>query len=125
MSTEITKPTKKINLINDIPDIVKSISNTYGITKKDAEDIIADVFNSIKDIASTNGVVGLKNFGSFKIRHKPKMRFYDFATGKVEEIDRNVLVFYPSAGLKDLVNSVTIGPDGKPTRAKNSLAKAK
>ena len=109
---------KKINLVNDLPDIVKSISTTYGLDKKNAEEIVTDVLNSIKDIASENGQVGLKNFGSFKIRRRAKMRYYNFGNKQVEEIDRNVLVFYPSTGFKDLVNSLVIGDDGTPNHSK-------
>ena len=112
------KKEKKINLVNDIPEIVRGISTTYGLPKKEAEEIVNDVLNSIKDIASENGQVGLKNFGSFRIRRRSKLRFYNFTTGMMEEIDRNVLVFYPSAGFKDLVNSVVIDSDGVPQHSK-------
>ena len=118
MSDDDKKDGKKINLVNDIPEIVRGISTTYGIPKKDAEEIVNDVFNSIKDIASENGQVGLKNFGSFKIRRKARMRYFNFGTQQIEEIDRNVLVFYPSTGFKDLVNSVAIGDDGIPKHSK-------
>lgn len=99
-----------MKIINNVKDLAKDISVTYGIDKKKATEIVEEVFNSMKDIMLADGELGIKNFGSFKVRRQGKMRYYDFRDKQVKQIDRKVLVFYPSVKLKELVNQ-----DGVPT----------
>jgi nucleoid DNA-binding protein len=112
MKADKSKTPKKINLVNDIPDIARSISHAYGIDRKIADEIVKDVLNSIQDTLLSNGIAGLKNFGTFKVRHDPGMKFYDFVTKSVQVVGRNVIVFHPSDGFKRMANTrkTTQGP---------------
>ena len=102
------KTEKKINIINDLPEIVLGISKAHGLDKKVAAGVVEDVLNSIKDTLTTNMVVGLKNFGHFRIQRREGMKYYDFATQSIQTRDRNIVVFYPAANFKTIANQVTV-----------------
>ena len=105
MATE-TKP--QIELFNHTKQLAKEISRNYDIPKDKAAEIVTTVFDSMKDIALEEGILGIKNFGSFRVQHQPNMQYYDFKAKEVKKTSRNVLVFYPSANLKKLINLINV-----------------
>lgn len=117
------KRPKKINLVNDIPDIARSISHAYGIKREDADGIVKDVLNSIRDTLIENGIVGLKTFGTFKLRVQKGMKYYDFATQAVQTIDHTVVVFHPSTSFKKDANTAKPAAPANPVHTSDNPTK--
>jgi nucleoid DNA-binding protein len=119
----IEKP--KIELFNHTKQLAKDLSTNFeGITREKAQEIVNEVLNSMKDILLAEGVLGLKHFGSFRVKHQKNMQYYDFREKKVSRTSRNVLVFYPATGVKKLINQIDVADVTQKRLAKKAAAKA-
>jgi len=86
-------------------DIVDSLYEKIGVSKKEASDLIDSIFNSIKTALSEDKNVKISNFGNFVIRKKNSRTGRNPKTGEEIEIPaRTVVTFKPSQKLKDTIN---------------------
>ena len=87
-------------------DIVESIFEKVGFSKKDVTEVVEFVFETIKDSLEKGDNVKVSGFGNFVIRQKRARRGRNPQTGKALTITaRKVLTFKPSHLLKDAVNA--------------------
>lgn len=91
-------------------DIVESIFEKVGFSKKDVTEVVEFVFETIKDSLEKGDNVKVSGFGNFVIRQKRARRGRNPQTGEALTITaRKVLTFKPSHILKDAVNAETEG----------------
>lgn len=87
-------------------DIVGSVYEKVGISKKESGEIVAMVFEIIKESLENGENVKISGFGNFTLREKRPRRGRNPQTGEEIEISaRRVLVFKPSQVLKRILNS--------------------
>ncbi|HZO81608.1 MAG TPA: integration host factor subunit alpha [Candidatus Binataceae bacterium] len=85
-------------------DLVDLIYERVGWSKKEACEIVEEVFQIIEDSLRRGDKVKLSGFGSFVVNHKQARRGRNPQTGAAIIIDsRRVLSFRPSQVLKDLI----------------------
>lgn len=107
-------------------DIVESLFQKVGVSKKDAADLVELVFDQLKNSLANGRKVKISGFGNFVIREKSPRMGRNPQTGERIEISaRRVLTFKPSQVLRSQVNqsleSKPIVPDaGRAKRAETS-----
>ena len=85
-------------------DLVDLIYERIGSSKKEACEIVEEVFRIIEDSLQRGEKVKISGFGSFIVSHKRARRGRNPQTGNAIIIDsRRVLSFKPSQVLKNLV----------------------
>ena len=88
-------------------DIVNSIYDQLGISRKDCVDIVESVFEIIKDELDKGNSVKISRFGKWTVKAKKKRRGRNPRTGEELMIDaKRVVTFKPSAVLRNTVNSI-------------------
>ena len=86
-------------------DIVDSLHEKIGFTKKETSDIVDSIFDSIKTALSESKSVKISSFGNFVIREKQSRMGRNPKTGEEVEISaRSVVTFKPSQKLKETIN---------------------
>lgn len=91
-------------------DIVESLYNRLGVSKKDAADLVELVFDTIKETLEQGQKIKISGFGNFVVREKRSRVGRNPQTGQSIEISaRRVLTFRPSQILRAQVNA---GVDG-------------
>lgn len=89
-------------------DIVEAVYNhpkLGGFSKREAAEIVDEVFSTIKDTLSTGEKLKISGFGNFVVRHKKARTGRNPQTGEEIIISaRNVLTFKPSQVLKNQLN---------------------
>ena len=87
-------------------DIIDSICEQFGITKKDSIRIVESLFDIIKDDLGKGNDIMISGFGKWTVKSKQKRKGRNPQTGEELMIDaRKVITFRPSSGLRDAVNS--------------------
>jgi integration host factor subunit alpha len=87
---------------------VDLIYERIGSSKKEAGEIVEEVFRIIEDCLQRGEKVKISGFGSFVVNHKRARRGRNPQTGSAIIIDsRRVLSFKPSQVLKSLVANGT------------------
>ena len=85
-------------------DLVEIIFEKVGLSKKEAQDIIEIIFDTVKDAFVSGESVKIPGFGTFNVRQKAARRGRNPQTGEELEISpRRVLTFKASNQLKGLV----------------------
>ena len=85
-------------------DLVEIIFEKVGLSKKEAQDIIEIIFDTVKDAFVAGESVKIPGFGTFNVRQKSARRGRNPQTGDELEITpRRVLTFKASNQLKGLV----------------------
>ncbi len=93
-------------------DIVESLYQKVGFSKKEAADLVELVFDSLKATLSQGQKIKISGFGNFVVREKRSRVGRNPQTGQSIEISaRKVLTFRPSQVLRAEVNSSL---EGKP-----------
>lgn len=86
-------------------DLIESIYERVGLTKKDISNIVEDVFDRIRENILDGDNVKISGFGNFEMKKRAKRTGRNPKTGKETEIPpRNVLVFKASKLFKDELN---------------------
>lgn len=86
-------------------DLVASVAEKAGMTKKDAEKVITAVFNSIEEALAKNDKVQIIGFGTFEVKTREERKGRNPQTGKEITIPASKSpVFKAGKGLKDVVN---------------------
>jgi DNA-binding protein HU-beta len=86
-------------------ELVASVAEKAGMTKKDAEKAINAVFSSIEEALSSNDKVQIIGFGTFEVKTREERKGRNPQTGKEITIPASKSpVFKAGKGLKDIVN---------------------
>jgi len=86
-------------------DIVESIYEKIGFSKKEAQDIVELIFETIKSTLEKGEKIKISGFGNFVVRQKRPRIGRNPQTGQEIEITaRKVLTFKPSQILKMALN---------------------
>lgn len=88
-------------------ELAEEISVKINLSKKDTEQIISIIFESIIDALSKGDKVELRGFGSFRIRHRSSREGRNPKTGlKVKVPSKKVPFFRAGKELKENVNNI-------------------
>jgi len=87
-------------------DIVEQVYEKLGgYTKKEAAELVEQVFDSIKDTLARGEKIKISGFGNFVVRSKRERTGRNPQTGEEIKITaRSVLTFKPSQVLKNALN---------------------
>ncbi len=86
-------------------DLVDSIHERIGFSKKEAADMVELIFDTIKTALTDGDKIKISGFGNFVVREKRSRTGRNPQTGQAIEISaRRVLTFKPSQVLREEVN---------------------
>ncbi|KAB2842661.1 integration host factor subunit alpha [bacterium] len=86
-------------------DLVESIYEKIGFSKKESSDIVEMIFDTMKDTLEKGEKIKISGFGNFVVRAKRPRMGRNPQTGQEIEISaRRVLTFRPSQVLKQALN---------------------
>lgn len=87
-------------------DLVEEVSRAIAASRKDAEQIVENVFESIVQALRSDDKIEIRGFGSFRTRRRRGRTGRNPKTGaKVQVPPKRIPYFKPSKELKELVNS--------------------
>ena len=91
-------------------DLVDSIHEKIGFSKKEAADMVALIFATMKGALTDGDKIKISGFGNFVVREKRSRTGRNPQTGQAIEISaRRVLTFKPSQVLRAEVNDTLKG----------------
>ena len=86
-------------------DIVETIYERVGFSKKESAELVETVFDVIKDALVGGEKVKFSGFGNFIVREKNARKGRNPQTGEEIQLEaRRVLTFKPSLVLKNILN---------------------
>ncbi|MBK7704993.1 MAG: integration host factor subunit alpha [Acidobacteria bacterium] len=86
-------------------DLVERVAKEAELTKKDAEQLVEIVFDSIVDSLNEGEKIELRGFGSFRVRQRNERNGRNPKTGEAVSIPaKRVAYFKPGKELKELIN---------------------
>ena len=86
-------------------DLVEKVSVEAEMTKKDAEQLVEIVFDSIVGSLNKGEKIELRGFGSFRVRERNARKGRNPKTGAAVNISaKRVAYFKPGKKLKELIN---------------------
>ena len=86
-------------------DLVDIVHEKAGLSKKEAQEIVEGIFDTIKDTLKSGDKIKISGFGNFVLRDKRPRKGRNPQTGDDIEITaRRVLTFRPSQILKTYIN---------------------
>jgi len=86
-------------------DLVAAIAEAASLTKREAQDALNALTDSVTDALARGESVSLVGFGSFTQRHRAARKGKNPQTGAVMEIPAsNAVSFKPGKALKDACN---------------------
>ncbi len=86
-------------------DLVERVAKEAELTKKDAEQLVEIIFDSIIDSLNEGEKIELRGFGSFRVRHRNERNGRNPKTGEAVSIPaKRVAYFKPGKELKELIN---------------------
>nr|CRH07580.1 integration host factor alpha-subunit (IHF-alpha) [Candidatus Magnetococcus massalia] len=87
-------------------DIIQTVYQRLGLSKKESADIVESVFESIRNQLETGDPVKISGFGNFTMREKNPRQGRNPKTGEEVEISaRRVVTFKASQILLNRVNN--------------------
>jgi integration host factor subunit alpha len=90
-------------------DIVETIYERVGFSKKESAELVETVFEVIKDALVSGEKVKFSGFGNFVVREKNARKGRNPQTGEEIQLDaRRVLTFKPSLVLKNILNEIPV-----------------
>ena len=91
-------------------ELVQRLSNTVGLNKREAMDLVEAFFGEIGLVLERGGEVKLSGFGVFDLRDKPARPGRNPKTGESSLISaRRVVSFHPSQKLRHAVDAAHEG----------------
>jgi len=94
-------------------DLAKSIADKTGLTQIQANEIIQQVLDGIRETLVTEGRVELRNFGVFGVKKRRPRKARNPRTGEIVDVPaRLVVTFKPGLEMAERVGQVKNGPDG-------------
>lgn len=86
-------------------DLVEKVASEAEMTKKDAEQLVEIIFESIVSTLNNGEKIELRGFGSFRVRHRNARKGRNPKTGAAVNIPaKRVAYFKPGKDLKELIN---------------------
>jgi integration host factor subunit beta len=86
-------------------DLVERVAREADMTKKDAEQLVEIIFDSITDTLNKGEKIELRGFGSFRVRERNSRKGRNPKTGDSVAIPaKRVAYFKPGKELKELIN---------------------
>ena len=86
-------------------DLVERVAREADMTKKDAEQLVEIIFDSITETLNKGGKIELRGFGSFRVRERNSRKGRNPKTGDSVAIPaKRVAYFKPGKELKELIN---------------------
>lgn len=86
-------------------ELIASVAEKAGMTKKDAEKAINALFSSVEDALANDDKVQIIGFGTFEVKSREERKGRNPQTGKEITIPASKTpVFKAGKGLKDVVN---------------------
>lgn len=86
-------------------DLVEQVAREAEMTKKDAEQLVEIIFDSITESLNKGEKIELRGFGSFRVRERNSRKGRNPKTGESVDIPaKRVAYFKPGKELKDLIN---------------------
>ncbi len=86
-------------------DLVERVAREADMTKKDAEQLVEIIFDSITDTLNKGEKIELRGFGSFRVRERNPRKGRNPKTGDSVAIPaKRVAYFKPGKELKELIN---------------------
>lgn len=93
-------------------ELVDEVALAAGLTKKDSEVIVDEVFKNIIQALNRGEKIELRGFGSFRVRQRDARRGRNPKTGAPVDIpSKRVPFFKPGKELKELINPDEVGAD--------------
>lgn len=90
-------------------ELVEEVAKAADLTKKDSEQLVEVVFESIIKALNAGEKIELRGFGSFRVRERDSRRGRNPKTGAPVDIPaKRVAYFKPGKELKEVINQ-----DGK------------
>jgi len=87
-------------------ELIEEVSRAVEMTRKDSEQIVDTIFDSIVLALRSGDKIEIRGFGSFRTRQrKPRVGRNPKTGDRVEVPAKKIPFFKPSKELKDLVNS--------------------
>src|ERR1043165_3668295 len=88
-------------------DLVEQVAGEAEMTKKDAEQLVEIIFDSIIEALNKGEKIELRGFGSFRVRERDARKGRNPKTGTAVSIPaKRVAYFKPGKELKELINEV-------------------
>jgi nucleoid DNA-binding protein len=95
-------------------DIVKQISDRYGLTQLKTKDIVQDTFNAVLETLLAEGRIELRNFGVFEIRRREARKARNPRTGESVDVPaKSVVTFKPGKEMEEKVRRLTHVPGSR------------
>jgi integration host factor subunit beta len=86
-------------------DLVERVANEADMTKKDAEQLVEIIFDTIISTLNKGEKIELRGFGSFRLRSRNSRKGRNPKTGESVEIPaKRVAYFKPGKELKEVIN---------------------
>ena len=86
-------------------ELGKAVQREAGLSRKDSEEFVAAVLETISDALTFGEAVKISSFGSFELRHKAQRMGRNPATQEEAPVSaRRVVTFRASAVLKNRVD---------------------
>jgi integration host factor subunit beta len=86
-------------------DLVEQVAGEAEMTKKDAEQLVEIVFDSIIGALNKGEKIELRGFGSFRVRERNARKGRNPKTGSAVNIPaKRVAYFKPGKELKEVIN---------------------
>jgi integration host factor subunit beta len=96
-------------------ELVEEVSRSAQVTKKQAEEIVQTVFETIVDSLRLGRKVELRGFGSFRIRNRGARIGRNPKTGnRVEVPPKRIPYFKPGKELKEQLNRLDSAASAEP-----------
>jgi integration host factor subunit beta len=93
-------------------ELVDEVALAAGLTKKDSEVIVDEVFKNIIQALNRGEKIELRGFGSFRVRQRDARRGRNPKTGAPVDIPaKRVPFFKPGKELKELINPDEVDAD--------------
>ena len=95
-------------------DIVETIYERVGFSKKESAELVENVFDVIKEALVEGEKVKFSGFGNFIVREKNARKGRNPQTGEEIQLEaRRVLTFKPSLVLKNALNETPVAESEK------------
>lgn len=86
-------------------DLVEKVASEAEMTKKDAEQLVEIIFDSIISTLNKGEKIELRGFGSFRVRQRNARQGRNPKTGSAVNIPaKRVAYFKPGKELKEIIN---------------------
>lgn len=97
-------------------ELVDEVAQAVQLTKKQAEQIVNIVFDSIVQSLRSGEKIELRGFGSFRLRSRKSRTGRNPKTGeKVDVPSKKIPYFKPGKELKELINEKVLDPTDSDT----------